>query len=475
MNKNILLLFFINLFSAMGYSLISPLFPSIGEKHNINEAIIGWIISTYALFNFSITPFVPILVIKFGRKNIFIISVFLEAICTIFYGFLNKIYYKNFMIYFSFLIRALHGIGSGITATLVYSLTTSFCDENDVKTSLGYLEIAWSLGVATGPLLGSILYSIGGYSFPFYILGILLFISIFLVYYLQLSIENVDEEETNNQLLNLLKNFEINLNLSIVIIGLISVTYYFPSLTNHLTKNYGLSVSISSIFFIINMISYFIVLQYLDLITNRFGLITSVFLGIIFIVIGAFLVYPIPIFPKNILFVILGLSFLGASGAPIDVPIIIILNEKIKKIDKNIDDNVIHDISSALYNFSVNIGDFLGPIIGGFISEKKGFLMSNIFMGIIALIAGIFYGVFYFKEIYHGIMIGGDIYNEIDKEMFLMNLEDVPTSNNNSNNSNSYNIFIQRSSYGRKRRNSSNIIINRVLTPKRNSRHSIEL
>ena len=69
-------------------------------------------------------------------------------------------------------------------------------------------------------------------------------------------------------------------------------------------------------------------------------------------------------------------------------------------------------------------------------------------------------------------MIGGDIYNEIDKEMFLMNLEDVPTNNNNSN---SYNIFIQRSSYGRKRRNSSNIIINRVLTPKRNSRHSIEL
>ena len=475
MNKNILLLFFINLFSAMGYSLISPLFPSIGEKHNLNEAIIGWIISLYALFNFSITPFVPILVIKFGKKNIFIISVFLEAGCTIFYGFLNKIYHKYLMISFSFLTRALHGIGSGITGTLVYSLTTSFCDENNVKTSLGYLEIAWSLGVSSGPLIGSILYSIGGFSLPFYTLGILLLVSIFLVYYLQLPLNNVDVEETNNQLLNLLKNFEINLNLCIVIIGLFSTTYYFPSLTNHLTKNYGLSVSISSIFFIINMISYFIVLQYLDLITNRFGLITSVFLGIIFIVIGAFLVYPIPLFPKNIIFVILGLTFLGSSGAPIDVPIIIILNEKIKKIDENIDDNVIHDISSALYNFSVNIGDFLGPIIGGFISEKKGFLMSNIFMGVIALIAGTFYGIFYFKEISHGIMIGGDINNEADKEKFLMNLDDGPISNNNSNNSSNYNIFVERSSYGRKRRNNSNLIINRVLTPKRNSRNSIDL
>ena len=447
MNKNILLLFCINLFSAMGYSLISPLFPSIGEKHNLNEAIIGWIISIYALFNFSITPFVPLLVIKFGRKNIFIFAVLSEAICTIFYGFLNLIYNKFSLISFSFLSRALHGIGSGITGTLVYSLTTSFSNENEVKTSLGYLEIAWSLGVSSGPLLASILYSIGGYSLPFNVLGILLLISFFFVYNLELPLNKINEEQTNNQLLNLLKNFEINLNLLIIIVGLLSVTYYFPSLTNHLTKNYGLSVSVSSAFFIINMGSYFILLQYLNLITNRFGLITSVFIGIIFIIIGAFLVYPIPIFPKHIIFVIMGLAFLGFSGAPLDVPEIMILNKKIKKINKNLDDNTIHDISSALYNFSYNIGDFLGPIIGGFISEKKGFLMSNIVMGIIAIFVGIIYGLFYFKEIYHGIIIGGDIYDNTDKEKFLMNLEENGSNNNNNTN---YNNFIERNSFGRR-------------------------
>jgi MFS family permease len=472
MNKNILLLFCINLFSAMGYSLISPLFPSIGERHNLNEAIIGWIISMYALTNFSITPFVPILVIKFGKKNIFIYAVLSEALCTIFYGFLNQIYNKFILISISFLFRALHGIGSGITATLVYSLTTSFSDENEVKTSLGYLEIAWSLGVASGPLLASILYSIGGYFLPFVMLGMVLLISIFFVYKLELPSADIDEEQTNNQLLNSLKNFEIIINLLVVVLGLLAITYYFPSLTNHLTKNYGLSVSVSSIFFIINMCSYFIILQYLDLITNRFGLIASVFLGIMFVVVGALLVYPIPIFPKSLIFVIIGLIFLGFSGAPIDVPIIIILNEKIKKKNKNLDDNLIHDISSALYNFSVNIGDFLGPIIGGFISEKKGFLMSNIVMGLIALIIGIIYGLFYFKEIVHGIMIGGDIYDEADKEKFLLNLEDGVNSNSNSSN---YNSFVERSSYGRKRRHSSNLKINRILTPKRNSKNSIDL
>ena len=119
MNKQVLFLFFINLFSAMGYSLIAPLYPTLGKEREINENIVGWIISIFALFNFAITPFTPSLSNKYGRKNIFFGATVLEAICTFFYGFLDKIgnYYP--LIFLSFLVRILHGIGSGITATLV--------------------------------------------------------------------------------------------------------------------------------------------------------------------------------------------------------------------------------------------------------------------------------------------------------------------------------------------------------------------
>lgn len=80
MKSQVLLLFAINLFSAMGYSLIAPLFPTLGEKRHIGENLIGWIISTYALFNFMITPFCPALANKYGRKKIFYLSTLLEVL-----------------------------------------------------------------------------------------------------------------------------------------------------------------------------------------------------------------------------------------------------------------------------------------------------------------------------------------------------------------------------------------------------------
>ena len=53
---------------------------------------------------------------------------------------------------------------------------------------------------------------------------------------------------------------------------MVDVTFYFPCLTNHLTKNYNLSVSTSSLFFIIPVSSYIIVLQFLDRLSNKFGI-----------------------------------------------------------------------------------------------------------------------------------------------------------------------------------------------------------
>lgn len=40
--------------------------------------------------------------------------------------------------------RVFHGLGSGITGTLVYSLTATISSPEEVKSSLGYMEVAWS-------------------------------------------------------------------------------------------------------------------------------------------------------------------------------------------------------------------------------------------------------------------------------------------------------------------------------------------
>ena len=388
MNHQVLLLFCINLFSAMRYSLIAPLFPSLGNERNISESLIGWIISTFALFNFMTTPLTPYLSLKYGRKNIFVFSTILEASCTFFYGLLYLIPSHFLLILLVFLSRILHGIGSGITGTLVYSLTSSLCQPKEIKVSLGYLEVAWSLGVAIGPLLGSFFYYLGGYSLPFYVLGLALFISVYLIHYLQLPIDDNQHDNNNFSFINLLFNKDIILNSLTIVIYIISNTYYFPSLTNHLNRKYGLSISISSLFFVINMVSYFISLQFLDYMTVKLGMNATVSLGLIFIIIGALLVFPISIFPQNIIFVIIGLILIGASGAPINVPALILLGKIIKDTDSSLDEYTCNDISSAIYNFGTNIGDFCGPIFGGYISDKYGFEYSCGYTSLLCL--GIF-------------------------------------------------------------------------------------
>jgi predicted MFS family arabinose efflux permease len=55
------------MFSGMGYSIVLPLFPVLEKDFSISEALLGWIISTYAISNCIITPFIPKLCKKFSR------------------------------------------------------------------------------------------------------------------------------------------------------------------------------------------------------------------------------------------------------------------------------------------------------------------------------------------------------------------------------------------------------------------------
>ena len=83
MRKPQYVLFFMNMFTGMAYSIIAPLFPGIATKHNVNEDILGLLISIGALASFCAAPFVPKLISKFGRIDLLYFSTFGEATCVI--------------------------------------------------------------------------------------------------------------------------------------------------------------------------------------------------------------------------------------------------------------------------------------------------------------------------------------------------------------------------------------------------------
>ena len=161
MEYKVFLMIIINSFLAMGYSIIAPLFPVVGRKIGLSENVLGWIISTYALANFSMTPFAPYLVSKFGRRNLFYLSCLIEATSILFYGLLYFVNNYTIFIIITFTVRLIHGIGGSIITISLLSIVASLSSNDDIVNNLGYLEVAWTSGVSLGPLTGSVLYHIG--------------------------------------------------------------------------------------------------------------------------------------------------------------------------------------------------------------------------------------------------------------------------------------------------------------------------
>ena len=381
-NSNLFLL--INTLSGMGYSLAAPLFPSLGNSEILTEEILGWIIGTYSLAGTLLTPFIPYLTNRFNRVNLLIISTFLEATCTLLYGFLN--YVGNFyvLLVIIFILRTIHGLSSAIIGVLVYSLTISLTDESELELSLGSLEIGWSIGTSSGPLFAAFFYGFGGYSLPFIILGLVLFISVYLSKRIHSDklLEN-DDSEQNPSFVRFLKYPKVFLILIGFIIVMILSSFYFPCLVNHLKENYSLTTSSSSLFFVIPIASYVFILQFLDDLRNKFGHYSIYSFGLIVSTISPIFLNPCPPFPKKIIFVISGFLINGIGQAPVFIPGLVVLSKNIRSIDTNIDELIANDISSAINTLTIYIGEFIGPIIGGYLTSKYDFKYCCYFMFLI--------------------------------------------------------------------------------------------
>ena len=397
MKKSIILLICMNMFSAMGFSIVAPLFPVLGKDFSISEALLGCIISTYAITNCITTPFVPKLCKRFSRIRLLYFATFFEATCTLSYSFLENIPSLSLFLIIVFSLRIIHGIFASFIITLVYSLACSLSDEDEIKSNLGYIEIGMSLGSSAGPLFVSIFYKIGGYKLPFLILGLFLYISVYLTKILENEKIDKNEIEEDPSFFRFLNNHNIILISGALVLSMVSYTFYFPCLTNHLYEKYNLGVSWSSLFFSVPLISYLIVVNFINIISKKIGSFHSLSFGILVNVIGVYLIYPLPPFPNHIAFIIMGLSITGA-GSLVWIFSLLELSKIIKTLSGNYDQNTVNDIASAINNLFGGIGDLFGPIIGGAISTHFSFKISNFFIFIIFSIFYILFLFFYNKD-----------------------------------------------------------------------------
>jgi MFS family permease len=78
-----------------------------------------------------------------------------------------------------------------------------FLFPNKISSVVAILEVFNGLGLMLGPIIGGILYEIGGFRLPFYFMGGLLFIMFVIAYFVFPDIDSCDSSTNENQNLSL--------------------------------------------------------------------------------------------------------------------------------------------------------------------------------------------------------------------------------------------------------------------------------
>ena len=95
----------------------------------------------------------------------------------------------------------------------------------------------------------------------------------------------------------------------------------------------------------------------------------------------------------------MGFLLIGIGTAPVFIPGLVALAKNIRKIDDNIDDLTSNDISSAINNLTIDVGEFIGPIVGGFFTSRYDFKYCCYYIFLIGIIYSIIFVLYFISNI----------------------------------------------------------------------------
>lgn len=139
------------------YSLVATLPVYISGELHAKDSIIGLVVASYTVAAVIIRPFTGYALDRLGRKTIFLASLLL-------FGLTFGGYHLAVTILILVSIRFLHGISWGITTTANSTIAVDLIPMTKRGQGIGYFGLSATLGMAFGPVVGSVIYHQWGYN-----------------------------------------------------------------------------------------------------------------------------------------------------------------------------------------------------------------------------------------------------------------------------------------------------------------------
>ncbi|MEM2522831.1 MAG: MFS transporter [Candidatus Bathyarchaeia archaeon] len=160
--------------SMLGFGLVMPLLPIYARSFGATGVQLGLLTTSFAISRAVTTYPGGWLADRSGRKKPIVVGLFMYSVVMVLYGFTEDV---NQLIF----LRALQGVASGIVWPIINTMIVDITSPEDRSKALGLYETMWFLGMAVGPGLGGMLAGAFTIAVPFFVCGVLAFLSMFLV------------------------------------------------------------------------------------------------------------------------------------------------------------------------------------------------------------------------------------------------------------------------------------------------------
>ena len=348
-NPTYLLLTLVNLITAFGFSMIATIVSSYAVSLGAGLTLAGTLAGIFSISALIIRPFSGVALDILDKRNMCILSTIMICISFFGYAFAQNI---PVMLFF----RVLHGMSFGFSSTAAMALVSEHIPKERLGEGLGYFGLGQIISRICGPYIGIVVKDRFGYQNLFLLISVLTILAVIILFV------GKDKRIENNNIKK--RKMTIRLEQLIVkdciVYALVSGLF---SLVNGITGSFlvllGEERGIANIalFFSVNAIVLFILRFTVGRIIDKSSLspiviISLLLTGVSMLIIGR----------STGLSMILLASVLVALGQGTGQ--LSLQSACIKKVDA-----AKIGVATSTYYIGADIGQGLGPILGGQISE----------------------------------------------------------------------------------------------------------
>lgn len=377
LNKSYLFLILVSFITAMGFSMVMTMIVDYSKNSlGASLSIAGVLSGIFSISALCVRPFSGMAVDRLNKKTICIVASTAIGLSCLGYAVAPNV--PALLVF-----RILHGVAFGISSTANIALVSKFIPKGRMGEGLGYYGLGQVFAQAIGPNLGVVLEEAYGYRVLFYLITAMTFVGVFML--TQFKYTNDDNDRLQAQK----KGTHFSLNsmiakeaLGYAIIG--GIFSFGNGVVNSFLKlladergiaGYAVYFTISA-FVLFSMriaIGSVVDKQGLNLIVNV-SLIAS-FVSMLFL--GFAQALPLIIVSAF-------LKAFGQGGGQISLQA-----ECIKKVDPSRT-----GVATSTYFIGADIGQGIGPSVGGAIATASGYTSLFVFTAVLFIIAMVAFNIY---------------------------------------------------------------------------------